>query len=203
MGVAFGGLSEDLGWRLMLGSTVVLPLIVCAQVYFCPESPRYVTCLSVCATRMLLTEPRWYIQHNRPEKAFRSFQRLRHCDLQAARDTYYTYVGVELERQALMGKNLFTQFVELFTIPRNRRAAWASWIVMFGQQVSLLIAGFLLPAMKTSSNIAMIVLWCKRHCVLQYHHLYRVRILHNGRIVGIHGYRNFELGIRSARRFHH
>lgn len=42
MGVAFGGLAPDLGWRLMLGSTVVLPLIVCAQVYFCPESPRSV-----------------------------------------------------------------------------------------------------------------------------------------------------------------
>lgn len=44
MGVAFGpstGIDQDLGWRLMLGSTVVLPLIVCAQVYFCPESPRY------------------------------------------------------------------------------------------------------------------------------------------------------------------
>ncbi|KIX06369.1 uncharacterized protein Z518_04345 [Rhinocladiella mackenziei CBS 650.93] len=116
MGVAFGGLDPDLGWRLMLGSTVVLPLIVCVQVYYCPESPR------------------WYIQHNHPEKAFRSFQRLRFTDLQAARDTYYTYVGVELERQAHHGKNLFTQFIELFTIPRNRRATWASWIVMFGQQ---------------------------------------------------------------------
>ncbi|KAK5270518.1 hypothetical protein LTR96_003795 [Exophiala xenobiotica] len=114
MGVAFGGLAPDLGWRLMLGSTVVLPLIVCAQVYFCPESPR------------------WYIQHKHPEKAFRSFQRLRHSDLQAARDTYYTYVGVELERKAHKGKNLFTQFVELFTVPRNRRATWATWIVMFG-----------------------------------------------------------------------
>ena len=43
MGVAFGpstGIPPSLGWRLMLGSTVVLPLIVCAQVYFCPESPR-------------------------------------------------------------------------------------------------------------------------------------------------------------------
>ncbi|OAG38845.1 hypothetical protein AYO21_06876 [Fonsecaea monophora] len=116
MGVAFGGLAPDLGWRLMLGSTVVLPLIVCAQVYYCPESPR------------------WYIQHNRPDKAFRSFRRLRFTDLQAARDTYYTYVGVELERQAHKGKNLFTQFIELFTVPRNRRATWASWIVMFGQQ---------------------------------------------------------------------
>ncbi|ETN37699.1 uncharacterized protein HMPREF1541_07322 [Cyphellophora europaea CBS 101466] len=119
MGVAFGpstGISPDLGWRLMLGSTVVLPLIVCAQVYFCPESPR------------------WYIQHNKTDKAFRSFQKLRFTNLQAARDTYYTWVGVELERKANKGKNLFTQFVELFTVPRNRRATLASWIVMFGQQ---------------------------------------------------------------------
>jgi len=50
MGVAFGGLAPDLGWRLMLGSTVVLPLIVCAQVYFCPESPRYV---GECSDRLM------------------------------------------------------------------------------------------------------------------------------------------------------
>ncbi|KAF4981053.1 hypothetical protein FDECE_17762 [Fusarium decemcellulare] len=119
MGVAFGpstGIDPNLGWRLMLGSTVVLPLIVCAQVYYCPESPR------------------WYIQHNRIPKAFRSFQRLRYTNVQAARDTYYTYVGVELEREANKGKNIFTQFIELFTIPRNRRATLATWIVMFGQQ---------------------------------------------------------------------
>ncbi|RSM11894.1 hypothetical protein CEP52_002770 [Fusarium oligoseptatum] len=119
MGVAFGpstGIDPNLGWRLMLGSTVVLPLIVCAQVYYCPESPR------------------WYIQHNKISKAFRSFQRLRYTNVQAARDTYYTYVGVELEREANKGKNLFTQFIELFTVPRNRRATLATWIVMFGQQ---------------------------------------------------------------------
>ncbi|KAL7807062.1 sugar transporter domain-containing protein [Trichoderma aethiopicum] len=119
MGVAFGpstGIDPSLGWRLMLGSTVVLPLIVCIQVYFCPESPR------------------WYIQHHKVKKAFRSFQRLRYSNVQAARDTYYTYVGVELEREANRGKNLFTQFAELFTVPRNRRATWATWILMFGQQ---------------------------------------------------------------------
>ncbi|CAM1506272.1 Fc.00g059130.m01.CDS01 [Cosmosporella sp. VM-42] len=119
MGVAFGpstGIDPSLGWRLMLGSTVVLPLIVCAQVYYCPESPR------------------WYIQHNKIPKAFRSFQRLRYSNVQAARDCYYTYVGVELEREVNRGKNLFTQFIELFTIPRNRRATLASWVVMFGQQ---------------------------------------------------------------------
>jgi Sugar (and other) transporter len=116
MGVAFGGLSEDLGWRLMLGSTVVLPLIVCAQVYFCPESPR------------------WLIQKGRVDKAFESFVTLRPTRLQAARDTYYTYVGVELERKANRGKNILTMFRDLFTVPRNRRATLASWIVMFMQR---------------------------------------------------------------------
>jgi len=43
-------------------------------------------------------------------------------------------VGVELEREANRGKNLFTKFIELFTVPRNRRATLATWIVMFGQQ---------------------------------------------------------------------
>jgi MFS family permease len=56
MGVAFGGLTPDLGWRLMLESAVVLPLIVCAQVYFCPESPR------------------WLIQKGRFNKAYESFR---------------------------------------------------------------------------------------------------------------------------------
>ena len=116
MGVAFGGLAADLGWRLMLGSTVVLPLVVCAQVYFCPESPR------------------WLIQKKRVAKAYQSFRTLRPTDLQAARDTYYTFVGVELERKVNQGKNFFTQIIELFSIPRNRRGAFASWIVMFMQQ---------------------------------------------------------------------
>lgn len=56
IGVAFGGLRPDLAWRLILGSTVVLPLLVCAQVYFCPESPR------------------WLLQKDRPAKAFQSFK---------------------------------------------------------------------------------------------------------------------------------
>lgn len=116
MGVAFGGLAPDLGWRLMLGSTVVLPLIVCAQVYYCPESPR------------------WLIQQDKVNKAFKSFRTLRPTDIQAARDLYYAYVGVELEREINKGKNFFSMLIELFTIPRNRRAALASWIVMFMQQ---------------------------------------------------------------------
>ena len=116
MGVAFGGLGENLSWRLMLGSTFVLPVIVMCQVYFCPESPR------------------WLIQNDKLPKAFRSFQRIRNTDLQAGRDLYYTYVGVQIEKKVNKGKNLFVQFWELFSVPRNRRAALAVWIVMFGQQ---------------------------------------------------------------------
>ncbi|KAI1966528.1 hypothetical protein LOZ58_000016 [Ophidiomyces ophidiicola] len=116
IGVAFGGLEPDLAWRLMLGSTVVLPIIVCAQVYFCPESPR------------------WLIEHNKIEKAFKSFCALRPTQLQAARDLYYAYVGVELERKVNRGKNFFSMLVELFTVPRNARATVASTIVMWLQQ---------------------------------------------------------------------
>ena len=41
MGVVFMDVGNDMNWRLMLGSTVVLPILVCVQVYFCPESPRW------------------------------------------------------------------------------------------------------------------------------------------------------------------
>ncbi|KAE8549628.1 hypothetical protein EYB25_008150 [Talaromyces marneffei] len=116
MGVAFMSLSDDLSWRLMLGSTVVLPLLVCVQVYMCPESPR------------------WLIQHDQVEKAFRSFRKLRSHDIQAARDLYYAYVLVQIEREINKGKNFFTMFMELFTVGRNRRATIGSWIVMFMQQ---------------------------------------------------------------------
>ncbi len=113
MGVAFLNLGNDLNWRFMLGSTVVLPIIVCCQVYLCPESPR------------------WLIKKNRVKQAFEAFRRLRPSEIQAARDLYYCYVNVEIERKVSHGKNMVW---ELFTVPRNRRAAWASWIVMFMQQ---------------------------------------------------------------------
>lgn len=116
MGVAFSSLPNSTSWRFMLGSTVVLPVIVLAQVYFCPESPR------------------WLIQKDKLNKAYREFRRIRNSDIQAARDTYYTWVGVQIEKKINKNKNLFIQFWELFSVPRNRRASLATWIVMFGQQ---------------------------------------------------------------------
>lgn len=197
MGVAFGpstGISPSLGWRLMLGSTVVLPLIVCAQVYFCPESPR------------------WYIQHHKPAKAFRSFQRLRPSNIQAARDTYYTYVGVELERKANKGKNLFVQFSELFTVARNRRATLATWIVMFGQQfcgVNVIACTSLLTSIFLT-NVHQIFRFkfpfnssTDSFCRLFDHDLRRIWVQHQQCPPRVDGHRYPQLGIRHSRSLHH
>ncbi len=53
---------------------------------------------------------RWLIQKGRVSKAYEFFRVLRPSDLQAARDTYYVHVGVELERKVNKGKNFFTMF---------------------------------------------------------------------------------------------
>ncbi|RAR01754.1 MFS sugar transporter [Stemphylium lycopersici] len=116
MGVAFYSLPEDVAWRFMLGSSCVPPLFVMVQVYFCPESPR------------------WLIQNNKIPKAYKSFLRIRNSELEACRDLFYTYVAVEMERKVNKGKNFLAMLWELFSIPRNRRATAASWIIMFGQQ---------------------------------------------------------------------
>ena len=115
--VAFYNVHSDsitgLNWRLMLASAMVPPLFVCAQVYFCPESPR------------------WYMGKGRYADAYQSMVRLRHHRIQAARDFFYRHTLLEAEKEMKSGRN---RVVEMFTIPRNRRAARGSWIVMFMQQ---------------------------------------------------------------------
>lgn len=111
--VIFVDLEPNLGWRLMLGSTVVAPIIVCAMIFYAPESPR------------------WYMSKGRVADAFRSMQRLRFCDLQAARDLYYMAELLSLEKTETEGRNLLT---DMWKVPRVRRAAQASGLVMFMQQ---------------------------------------------------------------------
>ncbi|KAI6125348.1 hypothetical protein EDD16DRAFT_454480 [Pisolithus croceorrhizus] len=107
-----GGI-KGLNWRLMLASAGIPGLIVCLQVLWAPESPR------------------WLIGKGRYEDAFKELCRLRFSPVQAARDLYYIHILLEAENDLKMGRN---RVVEMFTIPRNRNAAIASWIVMFGQQ---------------------------------------------------------------------
>ncbi|KAF4625198.1 hypothetical protein G7Y89_g12970 [Cudoniella acicularis] len=103
-----------LNWRLMMGSAMLPAVIVCCFVFFCPESPR------------------WYMSKDRHQKAYSSMCTLRYNKVQAARDIFYMNTLLEAERETMiLGRN---KVMEIFTVPRNRRAFQASEIVMFMQQ---------------------------------------------------------------------
>ncbi|ORY86658.1 hypothetical protein BCR35DRAFT_330549 [Leucosporidium creatinivorum] len=104
------GFITGLNWRLMLGSAAFPAFFVMAQVYFCPESPR------------------WLIGKGRYGKAYEPLCRLRHTKLQAARDLYRINALLEEEASISTGRSAI---VEMFAVARNRRAALASGIVMF------------------------------------------------------------------------
>ncbi|KAJ0426043.1 hypothetical protein BJY00DRAFT_272800 [Aspergillus carlsbadensis] len=106
-----------IAWRLQMGSAFIpaIPLII--GVYMCPESPR------------------WYIKKGRLRGAYESLCRLRNTELQAARDLYYIYAQIKVEQEISGEGNYLTRFVELFTIPRVRRATLASFTVMIAQQM--------------------------------------------------------------------
>ncbi|EJT96801.1 hypothetical protein DACRYDRAFT_119866 [Dacryopinax primogenitus] len=107
----------DIAWRLQFGSAFIPAVPLLIGVYFCPESPR------------------WYLKKGRVHDAYRSLCRLRNTELQAARDLYYIHSQLEAERELLQGSSYFTRAVELFTIPRVRRATLASFVVMIAQQM--------------------------------------------------------------------
>ncbi len=74
-------------------------------------------------------------------KAYKALLRLRNTPMQAARDLYYIHAqlvqeDILVEESGVSTKgNFFTRFVELFTIPRIRRATQASGVVMIAQQM--------------------------------------------------------------------
>jgi Sugar (and other) transporter len=106
-----------IAWRLQLGSAFIPAVPLWLGVYFCPESPR------------------WYIKKKRYAKAYASLKRLRNTELQAARDLYYIHAQIEMESAFVKPTNYVTRFIELFTVPRIRRATLASWTVMIAQQM--------------------------------------------------------------------
>ncbi|KAL2450288.1 Polyol transporter 5 [Exophiala dermatitidis] len=107
-----------ISWRLQFGSAFIPAVPLLVGIYFCPESPR------------------WYIKKGMYAKAFKSLKKLRNTELQAARDLYYIYAQLRMEA-ALVNKqsNYITRFIQLFTIPRVRRATLASFTVMIAQQM--------------------------------------------------------------------
>nr|AFN02854.1 putative MFS sugar transporter [Phakopsora pachyrhizi] len=114
--VIFAEVKPDVAWRLMLGSTVVPPMIVCCLVSFVPESPL------------------WYISKGWISDAYASMRSLRFCDLQASRDLFYTAKLLEIEKKKEQGKNSINLITDLWKVPRVRRAVQASSLVMLMQQ---------------------------------------------------------------------
>ena len=110
-------------WRFQFASAFVpaVPLII--GIYFCPESPR------------------WLMKKGKVERAYKSLLRLRNTPLQAARDLYYIHAQLVYEEQLLeesglsKSNNMLTRVIEIFTVPRLRRATQASGIVMLAQQM--------------------------------------------------------------------
>ncbi|VUC31002.1 unnamed protein product [Clonostachys rosea] len=104
-------------WRLMLGAPFIPAVPLLCLIYVCPESPR------------------WYMKKGRYREAWDSMIKLRHDQIQVARDIYYISAQLDIEQQ-LTGKTNYSQrFRQLFTIPRVRRATLASWTVMLAQQM--------------------------------------------------------------------
>ncbi|KAF2243377.1 hypothetical protein BU26DRAFT_570074 [Trematosphaeria pertusa] len=106
-----------IAWRLQIGSAFIPAVPLTLGIFFCPESPR------------------WYIKKNRYQKAYQSLLRLRFHPVQAARDLYYIHAQLQIEKDIVGKSNYVSRFLELFTIPRVRRATLASFVVMIAQQM--------------------------------------------------------------------
>lgn len=107
-----GSLSESVAWRLMMGSTCVVPVFICIQIYLIPESPS------------------WYLGKNKVKQAYESLCRYRSHKILAARDLYYMS-QLKAISETRHPDNLL---LSLFKEARNRRALVASQILMFLQQ---------------------------------------------------------------------
>ncbi|KAK6339167.1 hypothetical protein TWF718_008590 [Orbilia javanica] len=106
-----------IAWRLQLGSAFIPAVPLLFGIYFCPESPR------------------WYIKKKRYKDAFKSLLRLRNHRIQAARDLYYINAQISIERKVIGQSSYLSRFIDLFRVPRIRRATLAAGIVMLAQQM--------------------------------------------------------------------
>ncbi|KAJ7447846.1 hypothetical protein FB451DRAFT_1103358 [Mycena latifolia] len=105
-------------WRYQLGAACVPAIPLLFLIWRVPESPR------------------WLLKKRRYAAAFAAFCRLRNTPLQAARDLFYADAQLAAEDSARAGTTYGGRILELFTVPRLRRATLASGIVMAAQQLS-------------------------------------------------------------------
>lgn len=106
-----------IAWRLQLGSAFIPAVPLLIGIYLCPESPR------------------WYIKKRRYKEAFKSLLQLRNHRIQAARDLYYIDAQINIEQKVIGQSTYLSRFIDLFRVPRIRRATLAAGIVMLAQQM--------------------------------------------------------------------
>ncbi|KAL7624762.1 hypothetical protein AAE478_006334 [Parahypoxylon ruwenzoriense] len=111
------GQVPSIAWRLQIGSAFIPAVPLVLLILFCPESPR------------------WCIKKRRYRDAMKSLLRLRNHPLQAARDLYAIRAQIEIEAEAVKHSTYAKRLIQLFTIPRIRRATLASFVVMIAQQM--------------------------------------------------------------------
>jgi MFS family permease len=124
-----------IAWRLQLGSAMIPAIPLILFIFLCPESPRWCMSRSSPSCQEIFDLTKYCTEKNKYQKAYRSLLKLRNNPLQAARDLYYIHCQLEIEKEIIGKSNYVTRFVQLFTIPRVRRATLASFTVMIAQQM--------------------------------------------------------------------
>lgn len=169
-----------ISWRLQFGSALIPALPLLIGVFFCPESPR------------------WYMKKGKYTDAFRSLRRLRNHDIQAARDLYYIHAQLRAENSLTMVKtNFATRFIQLFTVPRLRRATVASGVVMIAQQM----CGSMYHLAQQDRTT--LTFSSQHHCLLLQHDLRKGRCKCHQVLDCIHGFRPGQLPLCLPRTLHH
>lgn len=64
-----------------------------------------------------------------------SLLKLRNNPIQAARDLYAIHAQVQIESEVIGESSYVTRFIDLFRVPRLRRATGAAFVVMIAQQL--------------------------------------------------------------------
>lgn len=103
------------------------------------------------------------MQQGRHAAAFESLCKLRFNKVQAARDQFYMYKGLEAEQGIRLRQS---KVKEMITVPRNRRAMIGSEIVMFMQRASISSRFRCHVLLHRPADMLYRILRCECHCLL-------------------------------------
>lgn len=109
------------GWRFMLGSTLVFSTILLFGVFLLPESPR------------------WLMSKGKEGRAWNVWKSLRSAeDKDSIMEFLEMRQTLHAESEQAKNEKAWERYLELFVIPRNRRALiYAVMMVMFGQMTGI------------------------------------------------------------------